>query len=769
MENGTEDKPKGDFVSDEKRQIAEEEKEKMIRGTEEKGVKLSEVEKKRKALEEAAMGDVDKRRIPIGGIKIPGFLKTTRSREKTKEGDDNEEGADLLEQPCTEVRVNEEKEKEAKSENTSRLPLFDKFANLKSSFMKKKSVQQDPTDNSTKETEESNGLRRPNLINAIRLPLANLVPKKKTKDEEEIGTQAGLASMETLDDDSKHDDGMENIILESVDIDPEKAGLEDEQEEWKLTDWEKHWEMVKQHKVAASGILIFMVLFLVLIITVLAGPRVNTHAPIIEGKYIKAITTCGFVEGLIEDNAFVFRGIPYANPPTGPRRFRPPEPQTLEECWDGVFKAHNQTSSCWQIYGNSSLNGDEDCLTLEVYTPQVQYENPLPVIVVIGSDSLLGGWPGGMHPSTKLSHAKEVVIVRPNFRLGTLGFLAAKALSDNRYPRTSGNYGLADVIRALEWTNINIRNFGGDKNHITVVGHRAGATLVTALTSILKPEKLFQRVWISSGTTVFPNMTLREAEKQSEEYINGLDCNINTTSGGIAECLTKMEIEDLLDAIPDSWRRQKEGVLPVSEVKGHQWLVEDGIHIRQHPFDAWSKKNLTVQVVIGTTLHSETSFNWWQEHKTWTEERIIQEVNSSQIGAENLLDRVKGLYNLTVEGYASLVTDISTLCPLLNMHKQIPYSKFYLVTQPSDESGLSYGGTDIDAVIGPYQYQLDPPARRYLSSMRKVFFRYVSLGIPPDHKYTKIDQDVSRLDIQDLETKCTFWKEAGFDKFARVD
>lgn len=104
------------------------------------------------------------------------------------------------------------------------------------------------------------------------------------------------------------------------------------------------------------------------------------------------------------------------------------------------------------------------------------------VVVLFGADSLAGGSPGSLDlPPPRLSRIREVIFVRPNFRMGVLGYLAADALSNSTYPRTSGNYGLLDAVEALKWVKTNIVHFAGDPDKITVLGHRAGATMLTAI------------------------------------------------------------------------------------------------------------------------------------------------------------------------------------------------------------------------------------------------------------------------------------------------
>lgn len=170
-----------------------------------------------------------------------------------------------------------------------------------------------------------------------------------------------------------------------------------------------------------------------------------------------------------------FRGIPYARPPLDDLRFRAAKPlNNIEYCWNGTFIAHNSTDVCLQILDNGTIIGNEDCLTLDVVTPYIRYDNPLPVVVLIGADSLIGGSPGKMRPSARFARSKDVVFVRPNFRLGVLGFLALEVLTKSEYPYSSGNYGLSDIMQALNWIQLNINYFGGDPKAVTLFGHKAG-------------------------------------------------------------------------------------------------------------------------------------------------------------------------------------------------------------------------------------------------------------------------------------------------------
>lgn len=115
---------------------------------------------------------------------------------------------------------------------------------------------------------------------------------------------------------------------------------------------------------------------------------------------------------------------------------------------------------------------------------------------------MIGDSPNKLRPSARLAHQRDVVFVRPNFRLGVLGFLALEELSKSVRPPTSGNYALTDILAVLRWIQLNIHHFGGNPKSVTLLGHRAGATIVSALITSPKAKDLFARAWVTSGSAV---------------------------------------------------------------------------------------------------------------------------------------------------------------------------------------------------------------------------------------------------------------------------
>nr|XP_053605093.1 uncharacterized protein LOC128672172 [Plodia interpunctella] len=196
---------------------------------------------------------------------------------------------------------------------------------------------------------------------------------------------------------------------------------------------------------------------------------------------------------------FSFKGIPYAAPPLGELRFKAPQPVTP---WNGIRKATEFGSICYQIFdiftGQFTPNGSEDCLYLNVYTPDLKPKKPLPVMVYIhggafmcgsGNDDIYG-------PEFLVKH--DVILVTFNYRLEAFGFLC---LDTEDIP---GNAGMKDQVAALRWVNKNIANFGGDPNNVTIFGESAGGASVSFHLVSPMSKGLFRRAIAQSGAAFSP-------------------------------------------------------------------------------------------------------------------------------------------------------------------------------------------------------------------------------------------------------------------------
>ena len=223
-------------------------------------------------------------------------------------------------------------------------------------------------------------------------------------------------------------------------------------------------------------------------------------------------TKAGDVQGVVENNVFAFKGIPYAAPPVSDLRWREPQPVAS---WQGVRKADGYGHACIQMPGLSAANGgdpgplSEDCLYLNVWTPQPDPSARLPVMVWIHGGAYIFG-AGGMtaYDGGPLSE-RGAVVVNLNYRLGQLGFFAHPAL-EKETPGGPINFGLIDQIAALKWVQLNIAQFGGDPANVTIFGQSAGAKSVLALFASPLARGLFQK-GIAMSSYAIPDTTRAKA------------------------------------------------------------------------------------------------------------------------------------------------------------------------------------------------------------------------------------------------------------------
>jgi para-nitrobenzyl esterase len=237
-----------------------------------------------------------------------------------------------------------------------------------------------------------------------------------------------------------------------------------------------------------------------------------------------------------DGGGFLFRGIPFAAPPVGELRWKPPQPVVA---WKGVREATAQPASC--IQNDQGWNysdyviGKEDCLTLDVRTPALG--GKLPVLVWIHGGSNRAGGPNDIVLSDV---GKQVVIVGVRYRLGIFGFLSHPALTAEQ--GASGNYGIMDQVAALRWVHDNIAKFGGDPNKVTIAGESAGSQDVSLLLATPVARGLFEKAIMESGTPGF-GMTFRSL-KEAERI--GMQADDMLKAGGSIEKMRQMSVPALL-------------------------------------------------------------------------------------------------------------------------------------------------------------------------------------------------------------------------------
>ncbi|HUY81370.1 MAG TPA: carboxylesterase family protein [Acidobacteriaceae bacterium] len=251
-----------------------------------------------------------------------------------------------------------------------------------------------------------------------------------------------------------------------------------------------------------------------------AAPAKSTH-PLVATQF-------GKLAGVTNPATHIssFKGIPFAAPPVGNLRWRPPMPPAA---WKGVRPATQFGASCMQrLHGTFGPwtpaflvqnKVSEDCLSLNVWTPRVSAKADLPVIVFIPGGGFVEG--SGEVPVYNGAHLAStgMVIVTINYRLGALGFLAYPGLTAESPHHSSGNYGILDQIAALKWVKRNIRAFGGNPEKITVWGQSAGAFSVGVLLESPLAYGLFEHAQADSGLGLAePASDLAAAEKEGVKF-----------------------------------------------------------------------------------------------------------------------------------------------------------------------------------------------------------------------------------------------------------
>jgi para-nitrobenzyl esterase len=301
-------------------------------------------------------------------------------------------------------------------------------------------------------------------------------------------------------------------------------------------------------------------------------------------------TDRGPVKGFDTPTVKEWLGIPYAAPPVGELRWRPPQPHAR---WRSPLDATHFANHCPQqgsSVGGASTN--EDCLYLNVYTPKLGngkgHAKHLPVMVWIHGGALTSGESDDYDPTRLVNQGRTVVTI--NYRLGWLGFLAHPALTAESPNHASGDYGFMDQQAALRWVKRNIAKFGGDPRNVTIFGQSAGGHSVHAQLASPLAAGLFQRAIAQSGAYADNLPSLAQGEANGENVASTVGCQDQT-----AACLRSVPVQDFFATQPG-------GGLPIVP-------NVDGYVLTQSPRVAFQSGEFNrVPVVEGSTHDEFRSF-----------------------------------------------------------------------------------------------------------------------------------------------------------------
>ena len=292
---------------------------------------------------------------------------------------------------------------------------------------------------------------------------------------------------------------------------------------------------------------------------------------------VRASTAIGIVEGFTLDGVNRWRSIPYARPPVGPLRFRAPQPA---EPWSGVRHCHSFTNCAPQQRRYTMLgvgkyqSMNEDCLTLNVVTPQDSGAEPLPVMVFVhGGGYMLGSSATPLYDGAALAR-RGCVYVSVNYRLGALGCLDLSSLST---PDTTidSNLCLRDLVLALRWVRDNVAAFGGDPDNVTVFGESAGAHAAAALLAVPAAKGLFAQA-ISESPAAGMLRSREVAAQFARRFAELIGSNRDDAAAALMQAPTNQLIA-AQDRLIEDGMQNRLGVFPIGPVFGDDFLPLDPV------------------------------------------------------------------------------------------------------------------------------------------------------------------------------------------------
>jgi para-nitrobenzyl esterase len=454
-------------------------------------------------------------------------------------------------------------------------------------------------------------------------------------------------------------------------------------------------------------------------------------------------TDDGLVRGVDVAGVNTFLGLPYAAPPTGNLRWRPPQ---LAAAWSGVRDATQFGPSCPQpTVKNPYLPPgpiSEDCLYLNVYTPTLRDSGGggRPVLVWIhGGGLTVDG--ARNYDGSKLA-ADGTVVVTINYRLGALGFLAHPALA-SRPGGAAGNYGLMDQQAALRWVQRNIAQFGGDPHNVTIAGQSAGGLSVLAQLVSPSARGLFQRAIVQSGSFALNQQPLATAEAAGEKFATAVGCADQT-----AQCLRSAPVSALVNdfgveipgVIDGSVLTQSIGTAIAHGQFARVPILNGITHDEELIFVA----GLGLTVSQGTNIPLAAPLSSANYQTDIAQALGVSDKRATAIANEYPLSA----YPSPIVAFTLLVSDASFACPALQVDRWtaargLPTYAYQFnddnapVNIVGSSLGLATHGTELpylfDQPNAPYPATLTASQQALAASMRTAWTSFAATGDPSSH------------------------------------
>lgn len=516
-------------------------------------------------------------------------------------------------------------------------------------------------------------------------------------------------------------------------------------------------------------------------------------------------TNCGLLVGEVEEGAYVFKGIPYAKPPVGNLRWRKPIPLWTDSQWCSSSRKLNSRNfgpPCFQLNPYTrQYEGSENCLYLNIWTPTLQKDVGLNVMVWIHGGFLQfgSGHQLGLSPSGRLSKQLNTVFISFNYRLHALGFLALDLLEPDEV--TYGNYGFWDQVEVLRWVSSNVHFFGGDSNKVTVFGADVGAaSTLTFMTSSLT-RNLFNSAWLIGPSMIF-NRTLEDVSRREHAiFLKRTGCGYN------ADCLRRLTAKEVINTYlgkdDPSFRVRDQNDLPIQGIYPEQFCVIDGKLITGTTEEIFQFGHLTdVPLLIGTGAQAVDVWPGPDDIRRWSWTQYKKYVTTS---LDSFKPRVSELalriYNasLPIEipvtpeyVYTTMVSDVRQTCPVNELSELLagcltsPVYRYIISSKPSKPARIydynaiySFHLWDVVSFFDKQEFFVGTTSKEDLAfrdSLQQVISNFVrstgaSTGISGWSKFPKSVAVLSEnITIQQnySKMKCKFWKNHGFHVYTWV-
>lgn len=449
-----------------------------------------------------------------------------------------------------------------------------------------------------------------------------------------------------------------------------------------------------------------------------AGPWSSVEAQARLGDTVT--TEQGPVRGAVVGRTVAFKGIPYAAPPTGALRWRPPQPPPSRS---EVLDATQFGAPCAQIGENGGVLGGEDCLTLNVWAPNDAERVPV-MVFIHGGGNVQGTAGDALYDGRKLSEAGRVVVVTLNYRLGPLGFLAHPSLTaEDAVNQSSGNYGLLDQIAALGWVQRNAAAFGGDANNVTIFGESAGGRNVLSLVASPLATGLFHKAIVESGAPLLYATPLRSesgAVESAEDFGERLATALGCPNGdGALACLRAATPEQLLEALePDETLFVSGGFVYGPNVDGYVLPSDITTALAE-------RRQNNVPLIVGTNKNEMQTFI---TDTIATEAQYEAQVRAvfGELAPAVLARYPVSDYSSPFAAFEALTTDAIFLCPTRTASRLVapaqPKTFVYQFTHTlSFLPGYgAFHGLELPYVFGNFERFPVPPSKKDLKLSKRV-------------------------------------------------